>query len=180
VLEGKLRLDLYHRLNVFPINLPPLRDRGTDVELLGQAFLDELNSRYNTKKTFPATVRDMLASYPWPGNVRELKNYVQRAYIMSGAESDSTATVPLQISLAKPSAGTAVTIPFGTSLAEADRQLILATLEQCGGVKTRAAEILGISLKTLYNRLVEYGDDAANKAALSEASEVGDADASRR
>src|SRR5471032_3128011 len=164
--EGKLRLDLYHRLNVFPINLPPLRDRGTDVELLGQAFLDELNSRYNTKKTFPATVR-------------ELKNYVQRAYIMSGAESDSTATVPLQISLAKPSAGTAVTIPFGTSLADADRQLILATLEQCGGVKTRAAEILGISLKTLYNRLVEYGDDAANKAAISEASEVGDAGAGR-
>lgn len=68
-----------------------------------------------------------------------------------------------------------MTIPFGTSLAEADRQLILATLEQCGGVKTRAAEILGISLKTLYNRLVEYGDDAANKAAESEASEVGDA-----
>jgi DNA-binding NtrC family response regulator len=179
VLEGKLRLDLYHRLNVFPINLPPLRDRGTDVDLLGQAFLDELNSRYNTKKTFPAAVRDMLASYPWPGNVRELKNYVQRAYIMSGAESDSTATVPLQISLAKPSAGTAVTIPFGTSLADADRQLILATLEQCGGVKTRAAEILGISLKTLYNRLVEYGDDAANKAAISEASEVGDAGGGR-
>jgi transcriptional regulator with GAF, ATPase, and Fis domain len=172
--EGDFREDLYYRLNVFPINLPPLRDRGADVELLGQAFLDELNSRYNTKKTFPPSVRDMLASYPWPGNVRELKNYVQRAYIMSGAESDSTATVPLQISLAKPSAGTAVTIPFGTSLAEADRQLILATLEQCGGVKTRAAEILGISLKTLYNRLVEYGEDAANKAAENEASEVGD------
>ncbi len=112
VLEGKLRLDLYHRLNVFPINLPPLRERGTDVELLGQAFLDELNSRYNTKKTFPKTVHDMLASYPWPGNVRELKNYVQRAYIMSGAESDSTATVPLQISLSKPSTGTSVTIPL--------------------------------------------------------------------
>jgi DNA-binding NtrC family response regulator len=178
VLEGKLRLDLYHRLNVFPINLPPLRDRGGDVELLGQAFLDELNSRYNTKKTFPQSLRDMLGSYPWPGNVRELKNYVQRAYIMSGAESDRTATVPLQISLSKPSAGTAITIPFGTSLAEADRQLILATLEQSGGVKTRAAEILGISLKTLYNRLVEYGDDV--KGADSEASVAGNADATGR
>ncbi len=71
--------------------------------------------------------------------------------------------MPLQISLSKPSAGTAVTIAFGTSLAEADRQLILATLEQCGGVKTRAAEILGISLKTLYNRLVEYGEDASKR-----------------
>ncbi|MDR3096580.1 MAG: sigma-54 dependent transcriptional regulator [Paraburkholderia sp.] len=157
--EGKLRLDLYHRLNVFPISLPPLRERGKDVELLAQAFLDELNERHGTKKQFPAAVREMLAGYPWPGNVRELKNYVQRAHIMAGAEGDLTAAVPLQISISKPVAGTAVTIPFGTSLADADRQLILATLEQCGGVKTRAAEILGISLKTLYNRLVEYGNE---------------------
>jgi len=157
--EGKLRLDLYHRLNVFPISLPPLRERGKDVELLAQAFLDELNERHGTKKQFPAAVREMLAGYPWPGNVRELKNYVQRAHIMSGTEGDLTAAVPLQISISKPVAGTAVTIPFGTSLADADRQLILATLEQCGGVKTRAAEILGISLKTLYNRLVEYGNE---------------------
>ncbi|HEY4804816.1 MAG TPA: sigma-54 dependent transcriptional regulator [Paraburkholderia sp.] len=164
VAEGKLRLDLYHRLNVFPISLPPLRERGKDVELLAQAFLDELNERHGTKKQFPAAVREMLAAYPWPGNVRELKNYVQRAHIMSGNEGDFTATVPLQISLSKPVAGTAVTIPFGTSLADADRQLILATLEQCGGVKTRAAEILGISLKTLYNRLVEYGNESAGKA----------------
>jgi DNA-binding NtrC family response regulator len=159
VAEGKLRLDLYHRLNVFPINLPPLRERGKDVELLAQAFLEELNERHGTKKQFPAAVREMLASYPWPGNVRELKNYVQRAHIMAGNDGDLTAAVPLQISLSKPVAGTAVTIPFGTSLADADRQLILATLEQCGGVKTRAAEILGISLKTLYNRLVEYGNE---------------------
>ncbi|NIE66232.1 sigma-54 dependent transcriptional regulator [Burkholderia sp. Ax-1719] len=159
VADGKLRLDLYHRLNVFPINLPPLRERGKDVELLAQAFLDELNERHGTKKQFPAAVREMLATYPWPGNVRELKNYVQRAHIMAGNEGDLTAAVPLQISLSKPVAGTAVTIPFGTSLADADRQLILATLEQCGGVKTRAAEILGISLKTLYNRLVEYGNE---------------------
>jgi DNA-binding NtrC family response regulator len=160
VAEGKLRLDLYHRLNVFPVSLPPLRERGKDVELLAQAFLDELNDRHGTRKQFPPAVREMLMSYPWPGNVRELKNYVQRAHIMAANDSDLTATVPLQISLSKPAAGTAVTIPFGTSLADADRQLILATLEQCGGVKTRAAEILGISLKTLYNRLVEYGNEA--------------------
>ncbi|MBB3258845.1 DNA-binding NtrC family response regulator [Paraburkholderia bannensis] len=169
VAEGKLRLDLYHRLNVFPINLPPLRERGKDVELLAQAFLDELNERHGTKKQFPAAVREMLATYPWPGNVRELKNYVQRAHIMAGNEGDLTAAVPLQISLSKPVAGTAVTIPFGTSLADADRQLILATLEQCGGVKTRAAEILGISLKTLYNRLVEYGNETGGGGGKSEA-----------
>ncbi|RAR49280.1 sigma-54 interacting transcriptional regulator, partial [Paraburkholderia unamae] len=160
VADGKLRLDLYHRLNVFPISLPPLRERGKDVELLAQAFLDELNERHGTKKQFPAAVREMLAAYPWPGNVRELKNYVQRAHIMSGNDGDFAAKVPLQISLTKPIVGTAVTIPFGTSLADAERQLILATLDECKGAKTRAAEILGISLKTLYNRLVEYGNEA--------------------
>jgi len=169
VASGKLRLDLYHRLNVFPINLPPLRERGKDVELLAQSFLDELNERHGTKKQFPASVRDMLVAYPWPGNVRELKNYVQRAHIMAGNDGDLTAAVPLQISLSKSTVGTAVTIPFGTSLAEADRQLILATLEQCGGVKTRAAEILGISLKTLYNRLVEYGNERGRGAQGDEA-----------
>jgi DNA-binding NtrC family response regulator len=167
VLEGKLRLDLYHRLNVFPVKLPPLRERGKDVDLLAQRFLDELNERYSTQKTFPAANREALLTHPWPGNVRELKNYVQRAYIMAGADAENTAAVPLQISLSKPATGTAVTISFGTSLADADRQLILATLEQCGGVKTRAAEILGISLKTLYNRLVEYGEGAKNEAAAA-------------
>jgi DNA-binding NtrC family response regulator len=177
VLDGKLRLDLYHRLNVFPLHLPPLRDRGKDVELLAQGFLDDLNQRYTTNKTFPAESKDGLAAYSWPGNVRELKNYVQRAYIMAGAESINTAAVPLQISLSKPSPGTSVTIPFGTSLAEADKQLILATLEQCGGVKTRAAEILGISLKPLYNRLVESGDSAKAEAAGDQNSEKADLDA---
>jgi DNA-binding NtrC family response regulator len=179
VLEGKLRLDLYHRLNVFPISLPPLRERGNDVWLLAEAFLEELNERHNSRKQFPPAVRDMMLSYPWPGNVRELKNYVQRAFIMAGPDADSTAAVPLQISLSKPSTGTAVTIPFGTSLATADRQLILATLEQCGGVKTRAAEILGISLKTLYNRLVEYGEDAKSTSESDTAGETGEATAGK-
>ncbi|MEP9327269.1 sigma-54 dependent transcriptional regulator [Paraburkholderia phymatum] len=163
VAEGKLRLDLYHRLNVFPIDMPPLRERGKDVELLAQAFLDDLNQQYGTAKHFPAEVKEMLLSYTWPGNVRELKNYVQRAHIMSRPESDRTAIVPLQVSLSTPEIHSTVTIYYGTSLAEADRELILATLTQCGGVKARAAEVLGISLKTLYNRLVEYGESGVNK-----------------
>ena len=84
VLEGKLREDLYHRLNVFPINLPPLRERGDDVELLAQAFLDELNAERRHDEDVPAGRARELASYNWPGNVRELKNYVQRAYIIAG------------------------------------------------------------------------------------------------
>lgn len=100
---------------------------------------------------------DTLRAYNWPGNVRELRNYVQRAYIMSDDAGISTEAVPLQVSTTQASSGSTLTIPVGTSLASADKKIILATLEQCGGVKKRAAELLGISLKTLYNRLEEYG-----------------------
>jgi len=154
--EGKLRLDLYHRLNVFPISLPPLRERGKDVELLAQSFLDRLNAEHGTNRQFPQAAKEMLASYAWPGNVRELKNYVQRAYIMAGSDSETTAVVPVQITLAGPEIRSMITIPFGTSLADVDRELILATLDHCGGVRARAADVLGISLKTLYNRLNEF------------------------
>jgi DNA-binding NtrC family response regulator len=156
VAEGKLRLDLYHRLNVVPISLPPLRERGNDIELLAQSFLDELNDQHGTKKHFPTAIKDTLLSYRWPGNVRELRNYVQRAYIMSRPETHETAIVPVQISLEPFAMRSTVTIPFGTALEDVDRQLILATLEHCGGNRTRAAEVLGISLKTIYNRLSEY------------------------
>ncbi len=158
--EGKLRLDLYHRLNVFPVQLPPLRERGEDIDLLAQHLLEELNQRHGTHKTFPAQIKSMLLSYAWPGNVRELKNYVQRAYIMANAQSETTAVVPLQVSLSKSPTAAVARIPVGTSLAEADRQLILATLEQCKGVKAQAAEVLGITPKTLNNRLIEYGVQA--------------------
>ncbi len=160
VADGKLRADLYHRLNVFPLQLPPLRERGKDVELLAQHFLDQLNAHNNTKKTFLPQAMDTLRAYNWPGNVRELRNYVQRAYIMSDDTGISTEAVPLQVSTTQTSSGSTLTIPVGTSLASADKKIILATLEQCGGVKKRAAELLGISLKTLYNRLEEYGNSS--------------------
>ncbi|MDF6884128.1 sigma 54-interacting transcriptional regulator, partial [Escherichia coli] len=80
VADGKLRADLYHRLNVFPLQLPPLRERGKDVELLAQHFLDQLNAQSNTKKAFLPPAMETLRGYHWPGNVRELRNYVQRAY----------------------------------------------------------------------------------------------------
>jgi two-component system, NtrC family, response regulator AtoC len=170
VAEGRLRADLYHRLNVFPLQLPPLRERGKDVELLAQSFLDDLNAEHGTRKQFPPSALDMLNSHSWPGNVRELRNYVQRAYIMAEENSVETASVPLHISPARPTAGSVLMVPVGTSLAEADRQIILATLEQCGGVKKRAAEILGISLKTLYNRLEEYGASNGDKLDAANAS----------
>jgi DNA-binding NtrC family response regulator len=153
--DGKLRADLYHRLNVFPLHLPPLRSREGDVALLAQHFLDELNRSHGTKKTLSPQVLDELAAHAWPGNVRELRNYVQRAFILADRTLEAapkSASAPA----AAESAGPVVSIPVGTTLADADKQLILATLQQCGGVKTQSAELLGISVKTLYNRLGEY------------------------
>jgi DNA-binding NtrC family response regulator len=175
VADGKLRADLYHRLNVFPLDLPPLRERGKDVELIAQDFLEQLNAQHHGKKSFSPEVLSSLSAHRWPGNVRELKNYVQRAYIMANDDVISASVVPLQMSPNAPVSESVITISVGTSLADADRHLIFATLEQCGGVKKRAAEVLGISLKTLYNRLEEYaasgrspeaalaGDDAPGK-----------------
>ena len=159
IADGKLRLDLYHRLNVFPLVIPPLRERGTDVALLARLFLDDLNTTNGSAKMLSAGAIASLAAYHWPGNVRELRNYVQRAFILSDDIIDATALAPA-IAMQSPS-GLALAIPVGTSLAEVDRKLIFATLELCRGVKKQAADILGISLKTLYNRLEEYGQDDA-------------------
>ena len=88
VADGKLREDLYHRLNVFPIELPPLRERGTDIEILAQHFLEKLNQEESTKKTFAPAAIAALYAHSWPGNVRELKNYVQRVYILADGVVD--------------------------------------------------------------------------------------------
>ena len=165
IAEGRLRLDLYHRLNVFPLRIPALREREQDIEILARHFLDEFNSGHGTIKQISANALAALCRYHWPGNVRELRNFIQRAYILS----DQLLDIPtIEVEQARCSA-TALTlaIPVGTSLADVDRKLIFATLEFCGGVKKRTADLLGISLKTLYNRLEEYASDdrAAFRAA---------------
>ena len=156
VAEGKLRADLYHRLNVFPIELPPLRERGDDVQAIAQMLLDLLNSEHGTQRRFAPEVLESMRLHTWPGNVRELRNFVQRAYIMSDDDIIRETQVPVAMEVVHSAPGTVVSVPVGMSLADADRELIFATLEQCAGVKKHAAEILGISLKTLYNRLEEY------------------------
>jgi two-component system, NtrC family, response regulator AtoC len=165
VAEGKLRQDLYHRLNVFPIAMPPLRDRGTDIELLAQHFLAALNKQESAHKSFAPAAIAALYAHSWPGNVRELKNYVQRAFILADELIDAdlaptTVTAPESVPL--------LTVRVGTTLDEAGRRLIEATLAECGS-KRKAADMLGISLKTLYNRLAAYkaseaeGDDEEGK-----------------
>jgi len=156
VAKGALREDLYHRLSVFPLELPPLRDRGEDILLIADHFLQSLNKEYGTNKGFSDEARQAMLNYGWPGNIRELRNYVYRSYILA---DDIIKGDFNSFSLESHSAGwgTEITVPVGVPLADANRQLILATLKQCGGVKKAAAEMLGISLKTLYNRLEEYG-----------------------
>src|SRR6185503_14977847 len=165
VADGKLREDLYHRLNVFPIRLPPLRERGTDMEQLAQCFLDDLNKLEGTNKTFSRDALVRLYQHNWPGNVRELRNYVQRAYIMA----DEVIECDVAVSEPAPKAddGTTITIRVGTPLEEVERRVTMATLVYCGHVKRKAAEILGVSLKTLYNRLEAYnGKEGVGKDAL--------------
>jgi len=156
VAEGKLRADLFHRLNVFPVELPPLRARGDDVIQIANTMLEQLNAEQGTARRFAPGVLDSLRLHAWPGNVRELRNFVQRAYIMADDDLITEVQVPLQVAATQAPAAAMVSVPVGMSLADADRQLIFATLEQCAGVKKHAAEILGISLKTLYNRLEDY------------------------
>ncbi|MCO5101425.1 MAG: sigma-54 dependent transcriptional regulator [Burkholderiaceae bacterium] len=219
VSSGKLREDLYYRLNVFPIELPPLRDRLEDVPLLAERFLIGLNEREGADKRFSESALRALAEYRWPGNVRELRNAVHRGFILaegdvidveslpigasgsapaapaaartgpgeaqqqsgreaaavpaSDAGSTSSAAMPVSapaVAARAPAPATtthasaangrpALDIVVGTSIAEAERRLIVATVEHCGGHRERAAAMLGISAKTLYNRLKGYAEE---------------------
>jgi len=157
VRHGTLREDLYHRLSVFPLELPPLRDREGDTLLIAEHFLRKLNQENRTSKTFAPEALDAMRNYSWPGNIRELRNYVYRSYILAdGVIKGDFNSFDLDSHSIE--GGSEILVPVGVPLADANRQLILATLKQCGGVKKAAAKVLGISLKTLYNRLEEYGE----------------------
>jgi DNA-binding NtrC family response regulator len=154
VKSGKLREDLYYRLNVFAIDLPPLRARKEDLPLLIQSFLAEFNQRNNKNVSAldPAAMR-ILEQYNWPGNVRELRNVIERAVILSSGEFIDPKHLPPLVIDAPEIAKPALSLAPGTTVEEAERRLILMTLEHTRDNKTRAAEILGISLKTLHNKL---------------------------
>jgi len=167
VADGKLREDLLYRLNVFPIDLPPLRERLSDVRLLAEHFLAGIAVQERAVKRFSRPALERLGSYRWPGNVRELRNAVQRAYVMAAGEVIDDQWLPQETGggaapagAAQPSgSGDSITLAIGTSMAAAERALILATLRHYHHHKERTAAALGISLKTLYNRLKEYAAD---------------------
>ncbi len=168
VAEGKLREDLLYRLRVFPLQLPPLREREDDIELLAEHFLHLLNQTEGTKKAFTRAALKRLRAHAWPGNVRELKNLIHQAYILADEEIEVDC-LPLQTvnrDAATDSSRPTLHIPVGISLDEADHRLILATLELHDGDKKKTASVLGISLKTLYNRLNEYASEKTDVATL--------------
>jgi DNA-binding NtrC family response regulator len=152
---GKLREDLYYRLNVFAIEVPPLRDRKDDLSLLIQAFINEFNQRNNKSvAAVESEAMRMLEQYNWPGNVREVRNVIERAVILANGRFIETKHLPPLVA-GSTDAGVKATLAIapGTTVEEAETKLILMTLEHTRDNKTRAAEILGISLKTLHNKL---------------------------
>jgi DNA-binding NtrC family response regulator len=164
VAQGHLRPDLYYRLNVFNISMPPLREHLEDVRAMAEAMLDEMNRKHGRKVSGLApSILDRMMAYDWPGNGRELRNTVERAVILcpDGAPLDAGYLPPgfgkTQIQVALPLDDSVVSVRVGSTVGDAERLLILRTLEATGQNKTRAAEVLGVSLKTLHNKLKEYG-----------------------
>jgi two-component system response regulator AtoC len=154
VQDGKMREDLLYRLQVFPVMMPPLRERGEDIQLLADYFLGQLNERQGTSKVWSEDSLDRLRTHSWPGNVRELKNVVHRAFIMADHEI-TPRCLPREVG---GDSGSIRSLNFqvGSSIEDVERRLIMATLDAYAGNKRKTADILGVSLKTLYNRLNTY------------------------
>lgn len=155
IATGHLREDLYYRLAEFPMALPPLRDRVGDILPIAQLFLSRLNERYQTRRALSREGALRLQRYRWPGNIRELKNLIQRAYILAEGE---LITPTLPVDAGKPPAETASTITFvvGTPMEEVERRMLFKTLAYYDNNKARTAQVLGITTKTIYNRLSNY------------------------
>jgi transcriptional regulator with PAS, ATPase and Fis domain len=189
VADGDLRGDLYYRLNVFNIQMPPLRDHLMDVSAIAEKMIDDMNQRHHcTVAGLKDSLMTRMENYKWPGNVRELRNTIERAVILAGsgmlgeehlpphfgepgfappptrvAHADGLDIRPAQPSEMEryPDDSNTVRVEVGTTVDEAERQLILKTLHSTHNNKTKAAEILGISSKTLQNKLKEYSNAAA-------------------
>jgi len=163
IAKGTFREDLYFRLNVFEVHLPPLRDRREDIPPIARALLTGLNKRHECRVTDLAPdVLALFADYPWSGNVRELRNVLERAVILAGEGVIRREHLPpgfagLPNRLVETASGE-VTLRPGVTVEEAERQLILMTLKHTGGNRARCAELLGLSVKTLFNKLKQYNE----------------------
>ncbi|MBM3782927.1 MAG: sigma-54-dependent Fis family transcriptional regulator [Acidobacteria bacterium] len=168
--KGQFREDLFYRLNVFELSLPALRERMEDIPTLCTTLLEDLNRKHSTQVTDIASdAMDLLKRHTWPGNVRELRNALERAVVLAGEGPVNARHLPPSLSpvsmmpaQALPAAEEFVVLQPGTTIDDAERALILRTVQMTKGNKTRAAEILGITLKTLMNKLNRY--DEGNQA----------------
>jgi DNA-binding NtrC family response regulator len=164
--EGKLREDLYYRLNVFTIVLPPLRDRRDDIPMLARYFADEYGEKNGTPvSAIDSRALERLTAHPWPGNVRELKNAIERSALLAAGRPILPEHLPVEVQGATAAVAAApmespnsemVSLPVGMSMDHAEREMIRTTLLHTSGNKTRAAKILGISLKTMHNKVKKY------------------------
>lgn len=168
VADGTLREDLYYRLAQIPVHVPPLRLRGNDIGGLAQYFLHELNVLHGSSTTFENESIRALSAYHWPGNVRQLRHTVERAYILSGSTIGAEFLMQHQpVTTSARRSGEVLEVYLDDSLAETERSVVLAVLKRNNGDKRATAETLGISLKTLYNRLHTYAPVASPKIALA-------------
>ncbi len=180
--QGSLRHDLYFRLNVVTLELPPLRGRPGDIPVLAEHFLEEFRGETRPGVTgFSDSAMNLLLAHRWPGNVRELRNAVQRAVIIcEGGEIQAEhfpSTVRTRPAVAVPTGRPSIAVPIGASIGEAEQALITETLRVYGGDKPKAASVLGISLKTLYTRLHAYGTESAGHSIPVEGAGAAAADA---
>jgi DNA-binding NtrC family response regulator len=174
VSKGELRNDLYYRLNVFNIHMPPLREHKEDIPQLTEALLSDMNAKHGRDVGgVTDEVLQLFVAYHWPGNVRELRNTLERAVIVCSSPLIETRHLPpnfgntsAALAAAASDAGM-VRLGVGTTVEEAERQLIFKTLEATNNNKTRAAEILGISLKTLHNKLKEYAGQTSRAEGMT-------------
>ncbi len=161
--DGRLREDLFYRLNVFTVQMPTLRERPGDLGLLAQHFIARLNRQHKLEvRGLQAEALHLLERYPWPGNVRELRNVVERGMVLAKSEWIEPSHLPPYIR--EPDTDTIphesyLTLPADTTLAEAEKALILKTLEEANNNRTEAARRLGVATKTIYNKLKAYGLD---------------------
>jgi transcriptional regulator with PAS, ATPase and Fis domain len=164
--KGNFREDLYFRLNIFEVRIPALRERKQDIPALASELIRSLNERHECRVTDVAPeVLALFERYDWPGNVRELRNVLERAVILAGEGTIQPSHLPRAFAgMPAPAPAPAAALDThglkpGMTIAEAEKELIQITLRHTGGNRTRAAELLGISVKTLFNKLREYGEN---------------------
>jgi transcriptional regulator with PAS, ATPase and Fis domain len=155
---GRLREDLFYRLNVFTVALPPLRDRKSDIALLALNFIREFNRKHGCRvEAMRDETLELLKNYSWPGNVRELRNVMERAVILAKGNWIESSHLPAYVVSSRTDTAAKIVLPMGVSAADAEKELILRTLKKTGNNKAEAARQLGLDVKTIRNKLKTYG-----------------------